>query len=341
MTDLTQLRQREISSVYEARLKRELISIYTNKILCGDALKILKTLPSESIDCVVTSPPYWALRDYGVKGQIGLEKDIDEYLEKLLLIFDEVKRVLKPAGTCFVNLGDTYASTPKGGRKNTKSKNLFDNRVKKGIAAGFRTNLKTPNKSLCKILARFAIAMIDRGWTLRNEIIWYKPNAMPEGARDRFTRDFEKVFFFTKNEKYYYRQQFEPLKDPKELKRKYRSPFNNHLYRKTKGRKKTSLSVIKKNQKEILKKGRNKRCVWRIPIGQSRGKHYAVFPEKLIETPIKAGCPKGGIVLDPFIGSGTTAVVAKKLGRKYIGIDLKKDFVISARKRVSKTKELR
>lgn len=333
--------RKRISTVYKNKLKRGLILTYTNKIFCGDALKVLKTIPSESIDCVITSPPYWALRDYGMKGQIGLEKNIDEYLEKLLLIFDEVKRVLKQEGTCFAVFGDTYANSSKGGRTSHKSNNAFDNLVKKRITVGFKPKLKVPDKSLCKIPARFAIGMIDRGWILRNEIIWHKTNAMPEGVKDRFTRNFEKVFFFTKNKKYYFKQQFEPLSNPNEMKRRFRNPFDTHSYWNMARKKTKSVSEIKKSQKKILKKGRNKRCVWHIATGQSKVIHCAAFPEKLIETPIKAGCPKGGIVLDPFIGSGTTAVVARKLKRNFIGIELKKEYAVLARKRISETsKEL-
>jgi DNA modification methylase len=285
------------------------IAEYLNRIIGGDSLKVLKTIPSESVDCVVTSPPYWTLRDYQVQGQIGLEPTIEEYLEKLLAVFAEMRRVLKPSGTCWVNFGDTYADK---------------NNVKFSV----------PPKSLCLIPSRFALKMIEQGWILRNEIIWHKPNAMPQSVADRFTVDFEKIFFFVKSQKYYFRRQYEPLKNPPELKRRFSNPFGNHKYWNVARKRRNNLAKIKRNQTAILKKGRNKRCVWSIGTGVSNAGHFAVYPPRLIETPIKAGCPKGGIVLDPFVGSGTTAVVARKLNRNFIGIELNPDYARLARSRI-------
>lgn len=310
------------------------IEKFIGRIICGDSLKVLKTIPGESIDCVVTSPPYWALRDYGVKGQIGLESSIEEYLDKLILIFDEVKRVLKPSGTCWVNFGDTYANKTKGGHQNKVQDNIFDSLTTRATIPKLKTELNIPAKSLCLIPSRFAIRMIERGWMLRNEIIWYKPNAMPQSVKDRFTVDFEKVFFFVKNRKYYFRQQFEALKNPQELKRRFSNPFDHHKYRKFSGKSHKNLETIKQSQKKILKRGRNKRCVWSIGTAASEADHFAVFPPRLVETPILAGCPENGIVLDPFIGSGTTAVVAKQLKRNYIGIELNPEYVKLAKTRI-------
>jgi DNA modification methylase len=149
----------------------------TNKIICGDSLEILKTIPSDSIDCVVTSPPYWALRDYNEKGQIGLESSIEEYLEKLLAVFDEVRRVLKASGTCWVNFGDTYANKTKGGHRNKPQGNMYDSLTKRATFPKLKTELSIPPKSLCMIPSRFALKMIEQDWILRNEIIWHKPNA--------------------------------------------------------------------------------------------------------------------------------------------------------------------
>lgn len=308
---------------------------FLNKIICGDSLKILKTIPDESIDCVVTSPPYWALRDYDVKGQIGLESSIEEYLEKLLAIFDEVKRVLKPAGTCWVNFGDTYANKAEGSYQNNPRNNSSGSFAQRSVIPKLAVNINIPAKSLCMIPSRFAIQMIERGWILRNEIIWHKSNAMPQSARDRFTVDFEKVFFFVKEKKYYFKRQYEPLKNPNELKRKYSNPFGNHKYIKSLEKANKPLDLIKQSQEKILKLGRNKRCVWTMGNGISKANHFAVFPEKLIETPILAGCPENGIVLDPFMGIGTTAIVAKNLGRKFIGIELNRKYVKSGKKRLS------
>ena len=158
------------------------ISKYLNRIICGDSLKTLKKFPSESIDCVVTSPPYWALRDYGVKGQTGLESTIEEYLDKLLAVFAEVRRVLKPSGTCWVNFGDTYANKTKGGHRNKPQGNIYDSLTKRATFPKLKTELSIPPKSLCLIPSRFAIRMIEQGWILRNEIIWHKPNAMPQSV---------------------------------------------------------------------------------------------------------------------------------------------------------------
>lgn len=315
------------------------IEQFINKIICGDALKVLKTIPSECVDCVITSPPYWALRDYGVSGQIGLEANFEEYLEKLILVFDEIKRVLKPSGTCWVNFGDTYANKTKGGHRNKLQGNMFDSLTKRATFDKLKTTSPVPPKSLCLMPSRFAIKMIERGWLLRNEIIWHKSNAMPQSVRDRFTVDFEKFFFFVKNRNYYFKQQYEPIKNPAEMKRRYSNPFDTHKYWNFDRQAAKSQEKIKASQTEILKRGRKKRCVWTIGNGQSVFNHYAVFPEKLIETPILAGCPENGIVLDPFMGSGTTAIVAKKLNRKFIGIELNPQYVRLAKNRIKETKE--
>lgn len=309
------------------------VAVFTNRIICGDALKVLRRIPDESIDCVVTSPPYWALRDYGAAGQIGLESTIDEYLEKLLAVFDQIRRVLKSAGSCWVNFGDTYANKVKGGHQNKPQHNIYDSLTKRAVFPKLKTALKIPPKSLCLIPARFAVRMIEQGWILRNEIIWHKPNAMPQSVKDRFTIDYEKVFFFVKNRKYFFRQQFEPLTDPKRTSRPVFKPDRQYKYDLL------PWSAVKKESLEksragMLKKGRNARCVWTIGTTNFSGNHYAAYPAKLIETPIKAGCPVGGIVLDPFMGSGTTALAAKKLGRNYAGIELNPQYVKLARRRI-------
>lgn len=314
----------------------EMSSLPVNKIICGDALKVLKRFPSESIDCCITSPPYFHLRDYRVKGQIGLEATVEEYLRNLGAVFDEIKRVLKPAGTCWVNLGDTYGGSGTGlsyaRRTSEKRRFLSSDLLAMPKLGNHRGRM---SKSLLQIPSRFALLMAERGRLLRNEIIWHKPNCLPSPVKDRFTVDFEKLFFFVKNRKYYFEQQLEPVANPKRLKRRY---FNPESKRKWDYRKDRSLPInpeaIEKSRLKMLRLGRNKRCVWRISPAQFRGNHFAVFPEKLIETPILAGCPKGGIVLDPFIGSGTTAVVTQKLKRKFVGIEINSRYVQMARRRV-------
>ena len=321
----------------------------TNRIICGDALTILKRFPSESIDCCVTSPPYFHLRDYGVKGQIGLEATIEEYLEKLSAVFNEIKRVLNPQGTCWVNLGDTYGGS--GTSEVAKNRHRGNNSVlpKKNRFLPFDERAMPVvthrrgrfDKCLLQIPSRFALGMTERGWILRNEIIWHKPNCTPSSVKDRFTVDFEKLFFFVKNRKYYFEQQFEPLANPERLKHRY---FNPQTRRKWNYENNKSLSVnpeaIEKSREKMLRQGRNKRSVWKISPSRSGEDHFAVFPEKLIETPILAGCPKGGIVLDPFTGSGTTATVSKKHEREFIGIELNSRYAKTANNRINNIKNL-
>jgi DNA modification methylase len=306
---------------------------FLNQILCGDAQDILKQLPDESIDCVVTSPPYWGLRDYGVKGQIGQEPTFQQYLCRLGGIFDEIKRVLKRTGTCWVVLGDTYSTQSGAMRKGCKylepKRSIAANQAK----AFEQPKTDLPDKCLLEIPVRFAIQMINQGWILRNEIVWMKPNAMPESVKDRFTVDFEKLFFFVKSQRYYFQQQFEELKDRASLTRPLVSTASNK--KRVYGDEFIAAfnpKTAEASRMRILRQGRNKRSVWAIATRPYRGNHFAVYPPQLIETPIKAGCPKGGVVLDPFIGSGTTARVAQKLGRKFIGIDLNSQYVQLAKR---------
>ena len=266
-------------------------------ILNGDALTQLKTLDSESIDVVITSPPYYGLRNYGVENQIGLEKTPIGYIDNLLNIFRECKRVLKKTGSCWVNMGDSYDK----------------------------------NKSLLGIPERFVLGMIPQGWIRRNTIIWHKNNCMPSSVMDRFTIDFEYFYFFTKSQKYYFETQYEPSQDTaKRIKNTIGGPKNalhNHG---------SSSRTYGKTVKQISlnPNGRIKRCVWSISPKSFKEAHFATYPEKLIETPIKACCPENGIVLDPFFGAGTTGLVAKKLGRKYIGIELNPEYVEIANNRI-------
>ena len=307
-----------------------------NRIICGDAFKVLRRLPAESIDCVVTSPPYWSLRDYGVRQQLGLEASPEEYIARLCAVFDEVRRVLKPAGTCWVNMGDVYATrSGKVGKRPKHPQPILS--PSSNRALDFQRPLaRLPGKCLVQLPARFALEMINRGWILRNEIIWHKPNCLPQSARDRFTVDFEKIFFFVKQRHYYFRQQFEPLRGRTRLLHRLINPQSRR--KRVYGDK--YISAINPRSAEasrlrILRHGRNKRSVWRISVRPFRGEHYAVYPPALIETPIKAGCPEGGIVLDPFMGSGTTALVARQLGRRFIGIDLNPEYVRLARQRLA------
>ena len=243
-----------------------------NKILQGDCLEILQTLESESVDCVITSPPYWQLRDYNIDGQLGLEPTFVEYISKLVTVFDEVKRILKKEGTCWINMGDAYNNNPSNmGIPNTgQPKRLSETKRQSRIQP------KIGIKSLLMIPSRFAIAMIDSGWILRNDIIWHKPNCMPESVKDRFTTDYEHLFFFVKQKKYYFKQMFEDMICVKERGGGIKYVNIGH----------TGLSEWQKDSN-----GRNKRTVWTIPTQPSSEEHYASYPDKLVQIPIEAGCP--------------------------------------------------
>ncbi len=284
-----------------------------NTILQGDALTKLKELPDKSINMCMTSPPYWALRDYGIEGQLGLEPTFDLYIKRLCDIFDEVKRVLRDDGTIWVNLGDTYSAT----RWTGEGKGQPMNKMKDGhrdINPEKITGL--PDKCLTLIPFRFAIEMVNRGWILRNVIIWHKPNCMPSSVKDRFTVDFEYIFFFSKKKKYYFETQYEPSQ--------YEGRFERRKYG-WKGSKDypDNANVPPKLEKvgeRLCPDMRNKRCVWTISPKPFKEAHFAVYPEELCETPIKAGChefvcvkcgnPK---VLDLEIKSG------KGVGKHYDG----------------------
>ena len=357
----------------------------------GDCLNLLRSLPEGSVDLIITSPPYFNLRDYGVIGQIGQEKDVDDYIDNLILIFSEAYRVLKDDGSCYVNIDDVYIK-----------------------------------QSLACIPDKFKIKMSENGWLCRNEIVWHKPNAMPSSAKRRFNNDYEKMFFFTKSQNYFFNTQYEPAKTAAPQKTstkgtgKYESIDQESSVRqgmnKSRGmklvylrknlppqeefvsfmRERTSIDAIveetnlKRTKVEHwfrrdkvgfsfpsvedwnnikflvddwsdafsdidkkltdvtietddifknIQKGRIKRAVWSINTKPFKGCHYAPFPEELVKTPILACTSEGDIVLDPFIGSGTTAVAAKKLGRHYIGFDISEEYCDIARKRVADVEE--
>jgi len=243
-----------------------------NEIVCGEAEEVLKTLPGDSINCCISSPPYWALRDYGIDGQLGLEPTFEEYIDKLCGIYDEVKRVLRPDGCVFVNLGDTYGTH--AGTKNSKHAHNFkpaELAISEGIYQP-RKRQSVPEKCLCLIPQRFAIEMVSRGWILRNVLIWHKPNPMPSSAKDRFTVDFEYVYFFVKNKKYWFEQQFEPYLTESNAERPRMGQGQNTQYEQKRGEVK-SIGIIGEHDNRGQTPGplpsnplgRNKRCVWTIP----------------------------------------------------------------------------
>lgn len=282
-----------------------------NKIYCGDSLEVLKTFPDKSINCCVTSPPYWGLRDYGVVGQLGLEPTPEEYVNRMVEIFREAKRVLRDDGTLWLNLGDSYAGGGFGGHP--------DNKAAKGIA-GKPVN-KVPNlkpKDLVGIPWRVAFALQADGWYLRSDIIWSKPNAMPESVKDRPTKAHEYIFLLSKSEKYYY--DADAIKEPA----KWERWGDQTVIKEQQG---TAKWIKNKSKDELQQmKFKNKRTVWQTPTRPFKGAHFAVFPPELIKPCILAGCPKDGIVLDPFMGSGTTAIVAKQNARNYVGIELNEQY---------------
>lgn len=296
----------------------------------GDSLEVLKKLPSEFVQTVITSPPYWQLRDYQVNGQIGLEETIFEYVSKLINVFNEVYRVLKKDGTLWLNLGDTYNSSikGKGGKSNKQLRNKgsrFD------ISRKFKSNLK--KKELCGIPWRIAFALQDAGWYLRQDIIWHKPNSMPESVKDRPTKSHEYLFLMSKSEKYYY--DWEAIKEKASLDthaRYAKGRSNNHKY--SNGG--PGNQTINKSTLRQIVEYRNKRSVWLISTQAFSELHFATFPEKLVEPCILAGSKKKDIILDPFSGSCTVAIVAQKAGRNWIMIDLNKDYCEMGKNRIIK-----
>ncbi len=274
----------------------EKIKLENSIIMEGDALHALRLLPESSVQCVITSPPYWGLRDYGVEGQIGLESNLPQFLNHLIAVFNEVKRVLKEDGILWLNIGDGYTSGNRGYRAN-------DN---KNPARAMTVRPRTPEglkpKDLLGLPWRLAFALQDDGWYLRSDIVWHKPNAMPESVKDRPTRSHEYLFMLTQSERYNY---------------------NGDAV------------------KELGANGkwRNKRSVWSINTQPFPYAHFATFPVKLIEPCVLASTSPGDYVLDPFFGSGTVGVACIKNNRKYLGIELHSEYVDIAAKRLSTTEE--
>lgn len=295
-------------------------------IYTGDALTTLKTFPDQSINCIVTSPPYFNLRDYGVAEQIGGEKTVKAYIDRLAAVFTEAWRVLRDDGTLWVNLADTYSGGGRGDSPDSKSKQASNI----GALTGKRTSGELPNKSLMLIPARFAIAMSDMGWIVRSDIIWNKPNPMPESVADRPTKSHEHVFLFAKSQRYFYDQAAinEPAKNWGKRDRS-KGKYNNEG---TGLQPHTGLEDSQRDNDGRF--SRNSRDVWTVPTEANGVDHYATFPTQLIKPMILAGCPIGGVVLDLFMGSGTTALMARQLDRHYVGIELNPEYADLARRRL-------
>ncbi len=299
-------------------------------IIPGDALQELRQIPDGCINCCITSPPYYGLRDYGVEGQLGLESSPQEYIDKLVKIFREVRRVLRQDGTLWINIGDSYA-TRSGPQPPTNTRNSHGHTAKH-LPEGYKY------KDLMGIPWMLAFALRADGWYLRQDIIWHKTNCMPEAVRDRCTKSHEYIFLLSKEERYYF--DAGAIREPCGTKGNYRTFRGGGAY--TGGQSFQNGAHVEREShgnSANITGGRNKRSVWSIATGQFKAAHYATFPERLVEPCILAGCPEGGIVLDPFLGSGTTAVVAGKLGRMCIGIEINPEYCRMAEGRIAQAKE--
>ena len=310
-------------------------------ILCGDAVEQLKSLPDESIDMCLTSPPYFSLRNYDVAGQIGQETTPDEYIDRLLAVFAEVHRVLKPEGTLWLNIGDAYAGSGQGaGTKNPSAKQKSNRGMSHMQVEGFKSKLLTvqdcKRKDMIGIPWKLAFALRDAGWYLRQDIIWYKPNVMPEPVKDRCTKSYEHVFLLTKSTGYYFNSDAirEPCSEASLADFKRRKTLTN------KGGGQDSYEGVRpdlcRSRADYYAKDgkRNARDVWQINTKPYKGAHFATFPEELARRCVAAGCPDNGIVLDPFMGAGTTAVAAKQQCKHYVGVDLNPNYVALAEERI-------
>lgn len=355
--------------------------IELNTVYLGDALETIKTFPDESVDCVVTSPPYFGLRDYGtgewvggdpncdheaarkkqrfdyplqtggivyqgtnagssfskyekvcpvcgavrVDSQIGLEETPEEYIERLVSLFREIRRVLKKDGTCWVNLGDSY--TGNCSRVSTGRAGYGDER--EGI---FNKCADIPPKNLIGIPWMFAFAMRADGWYLRQDIIWAKGNPMPESVTDRCTKSHEYIFLFSKRQQYYFDHESIQEDAAPENAERYKYVFNSGKKEKADGGRPGADSNTEGFKPYTGK--RNKRDVWSVNVKPNKEAHFATYPEELIVPCILAGCPENGVVLDPFMGSGTTGIVARKLNRNFVGCELNPEYRNMAERRI-------
>jgi DNA modification methylase len=294
----------------------------TNKIYNEPCLETLKKMPNEFIDCVITSPPYWQLRDYGYDGQWGLEPTFNIYLENLWSMMDEIHRVLKPSGTVWINLGDTYA---RGSRsKSSKDNQTLRTNKNSVIEPNSKPNYDGLDKCLLLIPHRFAIGCIDRGWILRNDIIWAKRNGMPESVTDRFSKKHEYFFFMVKQEKYFF--DLDSVRDKHKDSSLARIEYGWKSEHDSIGK----IDTDKMGDRFCNPLGKNPGDVsdfWDIQTKPSSNEHYASYNDSLIRKPVLAGCPKGGIIYDPFMGTGSTAEVALRAQRKFIGSEMSDKYL--------------
>ncbi len=301
----------------------------TFNIHAGDVLTVLADIPSESVHCVVTSPPYWGLRDYGVDGQIGLESTPDEYVARMVAVFREVRRVLRDDGTLWLNLGDSYntGTTTESQPSGDTDVGYWQKADKLGRPRVNWPGLKV--KDLCGIPWRVAFALQSDGWYLRSDIIWAKPNPMPESVKDRPTKAHEYLFLMTKAARYWY-----DAAAVAEASDKFHAVGPRHRTRGN-GHRNDEDKALGGSQCQVTE-SRNRRTVWTVATQPFPEAHFSTFPPKLIEPCVLAGCPVGGTVLDPFCGSGTTGVVALNNHRDFIGIELNPEYVAMAEARIER-----
>jgi DNA modification methylase len=301
------------------------------RIINADVMEGLRQLPDESVHCVVTSPPYWGLRDYGVEGQIGLETTFDAFVGRMVEVFREVRRVLRSDGTCWMNLGDSYNTGTTSGRKPTTAgkHGYWENPSISHRINANQMGLKP--KDLVGIPWRVAFALQADGWWLRSDIVWSKPNPMPESVTDRPTKAHEYIFLLTKSERYFY--DHEAIKEDAVSDH----PSGNGFKRDARLTYQNNFGEGRGNpmQWKDIGGSRNKRSVWSIATAPFSEAHFATFPPELPKICIKAGCPVGGTVLDPFSGAGTTCMVADRLQRNGIGIELNPEYAAMAERRIS------
>lgn len=330
--------------------------VKADTIMHGDCLDVLKRLPDATVHCIVTSPPYFGLRDYGAEGQLGLEPTPDEYVAALVAVLHEARRVLRNDGSLWLNLGDSYAgSGPSGAsyqsettKRRAEMKQEGNFRISKRLGErGLTYRDKKPvppaglkPKDLIGIPWRVAFALQADGWWLRSDIIWHKPNCMPESVRDRPTKSHEYVFLLTKSERYYYDADAvrEPHTDIVSIARHKDVGRGRQGYARASGMhgrpQRDSSSGLGGHPA-----GRNRRDVWSVATAPYKGAHFAVMPPALVEPCVLAGCPVGGVVLDPFMGSGTVGVVARRHGRRYLGIELNADYIALAQERIDNERQ--
>ena len=294
-------------------------SLLSLDVRVGDCRQLMREMPDESVQCCVTSPPYFGLRDYGHPGQIGQEETPEAFVAAMVDVFREVRRVLKADGTCWLNLGDSYAAN--------RSYQVADNKHKE---VGNHMPMRVPKglkpKDLIGIPWRVAFALQADGWYLRQDIIWAKPNPMPERVTDRCTKSHEYIFLLTKSDRYYYDADAIKEANSEDMQRRAAAGHTRGANGKVDASRCDSDTLRGEHAKEIKADGRNKRSVWSVPVAPFKGAHFATYPPDLIKPCILAGSRPGDMVLDPFGGSGTTGQVALELGRRATLIELNHEY---------------